>query len=66
MESNHRVGKNVTHVDGAAFDDHVGMFFGQQPTDMGKEHASTTVVRVGIRLGEFVVQLCIKQVDLIN
>lgn len=55
LEHNHRVCLEVLQLQLASLFDDVGMLADQQPADVGEEEAPLSVVGVGVRLRELVV-----------
>lgn len=48
METHHRIGQNVTHIDLSAATQHIRMLQHHKPTDVGEEETAICIVRISI------------------
>lgn len=54
LEIGNWIGINITKIDCTPGVFHIGMFRAEKPSNVSEEESTTSVVRIRIRLGEFV------------
>lgn len=55
LKNHKRIAVQIAHVNRGALDLNIRMLFDHQPTHVCEEHAARHIMRIGIRVGELVV-----------